>query len=191
MAAVHLLAIERRAPSVAIFTPTLGGVEPSRRASADKAIPEFRDAVIKAIACNAEMMETAITEVPQANEVGRSHLLRIALSMIHGDVRLFEFGASAGLNLRADHLPGDPGLESGPMPRVIERRGGDLNPIDPTTSGAADFVSALALREGSTTVLWHSSMWSYLPESTQVRIDLGIERLGAAATSDSPLWHVA
>ena len=211
MAAVHLLAIERRAPSVAIFAPTLGGVAPSRSTSPDKAIPEFHDAVIEAIACNAEMMETAITEVPQTNEVGRSRLLRIALSMIGGDVRLFEFGASAGLNLRADHLPGDPWLESGSMPKVIERQGCDLNPIDPTTTSgrarltsyvwmddidhferlrgalqvaaeipasvvrqdAADFGSALELREGSTTVLWHSSMWGCLPESTRRCIVLG------------------
>ena len=229
MAAVHLLAIERRAPSVAIFAPTLGGVAPSRSTSPDKAIPEFHDAVIEAIACNAEMMETAITEVPQTNEVGRSRLLRIALSMIGGDVRLFEFGASAGLNLRADHLPGDPWLESGSMPKVIERQGCDLNPIDPTTTSgrarltsyvwmddidhferlrgalqvaaeipasvvrqdAADFGSALELEAGSTTVLWHSSMWGCLPESTRRCIVGGIKRLAAATTFDRPLWHVS
>ena len=229
MAAVHLLAIERQAPAVAIFAPTLGGVAPSLSANPDRAISEFHAAVVDAITVNAEMMAKAITEVPQTNEVGRSRLLRIALSMIRGDVRLFEFGASAGLNLRADRLPGDPALESGPMPRVIERRGCDLNPIDPTTTpgrarltsyvwmddidrferlrgalrvaaeipasvvtqDAADFVDALELGAGSTTVLWHSSMWGYLPESTRVRIDHGIERLGSAATSDNPLWHVA
>ncbi len=229
MAAVHLLAIERLAPSVAIFAPTLGGVAPSRGTNPDRATSEFHEAVVEAITVNAEMVATAITEVPQTNEVGRSRLLRIALSMIGGDVRLFEFGASAGLNLRADHLPGEPTLESGPMPRVIERRGCDLNPIDPTTTpgrarltsyvwmddidrfewlrgalrvaaeipasvvtqDAAGFVSGLELNAGSTTVLWHSSMWGYLPESTRARIHEGIERLGGAASSESPLWHVA
>jgi hypothetical protein len=229
MAAVHLLAIERRAPAVAIFAPTLGGVAPSRCSDPSRANHQFHDAVIEAIATNAEMMESAITEVPQTNEVGRSRLLRIALSMIHGDVRLFEFGASAGLNLRADHLPGDPALESGPMPSVTERRGCDLNPIDPTTTSgrarltsyvwmddldrferlrgalqvaaeipasvvkqdAADFVSAIELESGSTTVLWHSSMWVYLDEGSRSRIIEQIMRLGAKATREAPLWHVA
>ena len=229
MAAVHLLAIERLSPSVAMFTPTLGGDAPSRSTNPDRATSEFHGAVVEAITANAEMVATAITDVPQTNEVGRSRLLRIALSMIRGDVRLFEFGASAGLNLRADHFPGDSTLESGPMPRVIERRGCDLNPIDPmTTSGrarltsyvwmddldrfeqlrrafqlaakvpasvvkqdAADFVSAIELPAGSTTVLWHSSMWVYLSEGAGIRIGEQVMRLGAKATRHSPLWHVA
>jgi len=228
MAAVHLLAIERRAPAVAIFAPTLGGVAPSRCADLSRANRQFHDAVIEAIATNAEMMETAITEVPQTNEVGRSRLLRIALSMIRGDVRLFEFGTSAGLNLRADHLTGDPALESGPMPPVIERRGCDLNPIDPTTTSgrarltsyvwmddldrferlrgalqmaaeipatvvkqdAGDFVSAIELEAGSTTVLWHSSMWVHLDEGSRSRISEQVMRLGATLCVRScvPLW---
>ena len=229
MAAVHLLAIERRAPAVAIFAPTLGGVAPSRSADPGRANRQFHDAVIEAIASNTEMIGTAITEVPQTNEVGRSRLLRIALSMIRGGVRLFEFGASAALNLRADHLPGDPALESGPMPSVTERRGCDLNPIDPTTTSgrarltsyvwmddldrferlrgalqvaaeipatvvkqdAADFVGTIELHTGSTTVLWHSSMWVYLDEGSRIRISEQVIRLGAKATRESPLWHVA
>jgi hypothetical protein len=56
-------------------------------------------------------------------------------------VRLVEIGASAGLNLRPDHLPVGPGLlldsplplpDAPPAP-VVERLGGDLRPIDPTT----------------------------------------------------------
>lgn len=229
MAAVHLLAIERLASSVAIFAPTLGGTAPSSSPDPERATRDFHAAVVEAIIAHAPMVESAIAEVPQTNEVGRSRLLRIALSRISGDVRLFEFGASAGLNLRADRLPGDPTLEAGPMPRVSERRGCDLRPINPTTTqgrarltsyvwmddldrfeqlrralvvaseipavvveqDAADFVNALELHSGSTTVLWHSSMWGYLPEPTRRRITQLTEDLGAAATPQAPLWHVA
>ena len=142
MAVVHRLAIERQAPSVAIFAPTLGGTAPWGSPDPQRATSDFHGAVVEAIIANALMVQSAITEIPQTNEVGRSRLLRIVLSRIVGDVRLCEFGASAGLNLRADHLPGYPGLEAGPMPSVIERRGCDLNPIDPTsTSGRARLTS--------------------------------------------------
>ena len=229
MAAVHRLAIERLASSVAIFAPTLGGTAPSSSPDPERATRDFHAAVVEAMLAHSAMLQSAITEVPQTNEVDRSRLLRIALSRIIGDVRLFEFGASAGLNLRADHLPGDPSLEAGPMPRVIERRGCDLNPIDPTTTqgrarltsyvwmddldrferlrhalqaaceipavvvkeDAADFVGALELHSGSTTVLWHSSMWGYLPEPTRRRIGELTDELGAKATAKAPLWQVA
>jgi hypothetical protein len=42
---------------------------------------------------------------------------------------LLEIGASAGLNLRWDHFPF---LGAPAAIRVVERRGCDLNPIDPT-----------------------------------------------------------
>jgi hypothetical protein len=44
-------------------------------------------------------------------------------------LRLLEIGASAGLNLRWDHFPF---LDVPGTVRVAERRGCDLNPIDPT-----------------------------------------------------------
>ena len=44
-------------------------------------------------------------------------------------LRLLEIGASAGLNLRWDHFPF---LDVPATIRVAERRGCDLNPIDPT-----------------------------------------------------------
>jgi hypothetical protein len=56
------------------------------------------------------------------------------LSRVSGDVHLRELGASAGLLLRADHLPGLPELEAGPMPHVVSRVGCDHSPVDPTTT---------------------------------------------------------
>lgn len=226
MAAVHRLAIERRAPGVALHLPTMGGQAPSARQGL-----AFRTAVIEALETHQDTLAASLRQTPQTNEVGRSALLRGALSRLGPAtrVRLREIGCSAGLNLRADHLPGDPALETGPMPDIIERVGCDLNPVDPTTlegrihltsyvwvddvdryerlrhalnvaqsvpatvlaSEAGDFVESLELGEGSTTLLWHSAMWLYLPPDSRRRVLDATLRLGAAASSRSPFVHVS
>lgn len=131
MAAMHRLALERRAPHVAMHLPTLGGTPPTT----PKAQELFRHAVVAALVQNQEALRGSLARIPQTNETGRAALLRCALSRLDSSapVRLREVGASAGLNLRADHLPGDPALEAGPLPVIVERRGCDLNPVDPTT----------------------------------------------------------
>lgn len=91
---------------------------------------------------------------PQTNEVGRSGpLLAVASALMERfglPLRLSELGASAGLNLNFDHYglrvgqmtlgakgpvtlaPDWRGLPPvGEMPRVAERRGVDLRPLDP------------------------------------------------------------
>ncbi len=69
----------------------------------------------------------------QTNEVGRSRALLPGFLEVARHtglpLRLLEIGASAGLNLRWDHFPF---LDVPPNVRVVERRGCDLNPIDPT-----------------------------------------------------------
>jgi hypothetical protein len=102
----------------------------------------FADSVVESMIRHPEGLAEELTRIPQTNEVGRSRPLRIALSHIHTPVRLFEVGASAGLNLRADHLAGDAAHEVGPMPRIIERRGCDLHPIDPTTREGVERLEA-------------------------------------------------
>lgn len=95
-----------------------------------------------------------LDSAPQTNEVGRSSVLMPGMLTIADatglPLRLFELGASAGLNLRMDAYAyrfGELALEppgapltlapawEGPAPpagpiTVIERRGVDLNPID-------------------------------------------------------------
>lgn len=134
MAALHRLALERRAPAVALFLPTLGGTAPR----SPGAIAAFRIAVVEALGEHGEVLVESLRRTPQTNETGRAALLRCALAReaaAHGSlpVRLWEIGASGGLNLRADHLPGLPGLEAGPVPPIVERRGCDLDPVDITT----------------------------------------------------------
>lgn len=132
MAAVHRLALERRAPLVAIHLLTLGGTPPESSA----ARADFQMAVVDALVAHEEVLLSSVARTPQTNETGRASVLRCALSRLPFDhpVRLREIGASAGLNLRADHLPGHPVLEAGPLPPVVDRIGCDLHPIDPTTT---------------------------------------------------------
>ena len=103
---------------------------------------------------------------PQTNEVRRAAVLLPALALVAQEydapVELLELGASAGLNLRCDafrlDLPsGGLGPEGspvhlapkwsgaaplGPLPKIISRKGVDLNPLDP--SAPADRLRLLA-----------------------------------------------
>ena len=143
MATVHRLALERLAPQVAMHLPTLGGTPPVDMRSWQA----FDAAVITALLEHPRVLAWSLDHVPQTNETGRAVLLRRGLSLL-GDlglpepVRLVEVGSSAGLNLRADRLPGNPQLEAGPMPPIIERLGCDLHPIDPTTQDGRTTLSS-------------------------------------------------
>jgi len=132
MAVVHLLARTGRTPDVAAYLPTCGTApnswlqDPINQAS-------FARAVVSALAANTDELAAGLGRVPQTNEPNRSIPLRAVLTRLHMPVRLVELGTSAGLNLRADLLPGDPACEAGPVPLIIERTGCDVHPIDPTT----------------------------------------------------------
>ncbi|MEE1926980.1 DUF2332 domain-containing protein [Streptomyces sp. TRM 70351] len=164
---VHALVLSGRAPALARCYPSAGGTfDPSRPQEAWRA---FADTV----AAELPFVRAWLTRPPQTNEVGRAGLLVAgmlwALDRAPLPVRLFEVGASAGLNLRADHFrcTGE-GFASGPRdsavrlanvwrgtpprwltgaaarhpgPAVVERRGCDVDPVDPASP-----AGALALR---------------------------------------------
>lgn len=138
MAVVHLLAIERRVPRVALHLPTLGGTPPA----GEDALREWQRNVVLALLDHPDSVTAGLAQTPQTNETGRALLLRCVLSRLTGSVRLMEIGTSAGLNLRADHLPGNPLLEAGPMPLIVERLGCDRSPIDPTTQQGRSRLSS-------------------------------------------------
>ena len=134
---VHRLVLTGQAPELAAHYPSVGGT-----AGPDGAWPAFR-AVLEA---HADDVRPWLASPPQTNEVGRSvpllgGLRHVAAATGGLPVRLNEFGASAGLNLRADHLPVGPGqlldstlpLPDAPDSPVVDRVGADLHPIDPTT----------------------------------------------------------
>jgi len=156
--AVHRVVLEGRAPELAKWYPSAGGaVEPSREA-ARQAWPAFRAVVDAHLA----ELRAGLDQVPQTNEPGRAAVLLGAMLHLLArhtrpmPLRLWEIGASAGVNLRADHaciVDGDVvvwGDESspfrlvdawrGPNPplypaiEIVERRGCDLAPIDATTA---------------------------------------------------------
>lgn len=65
------------------------------------------------------------------------------------------------------------------------------HPVDVRHLDAVSFVDQVELREGTTTVLWHSVMWQYLTQDDQAAVTARVEALGAAATEQSPFAHLA
>jgi len=154
--ALHRLVLERRAPALALYYPSVGGTAPLR-----DLWPTARRAVHEQLAALRGMVARPV----QTNEVGRSAALYGGLLHIAATtglpVRLLEVGASAGLNLLVDHFAyriGDVVLGDqaspvvmdqpwqGPHPvgsvRVVDRRGCDLAPVDPlTTDGRLTLTS--------------------------------------------------
>lgn len=118
LAAIHRMVLEGSLPEAARFYPSMGG-----ESNVDALWPHFLDAVPRAVP----------PVCVQTNEIGRSRALLpgfLEVARRTGlPLRLLEIGASAGLNLRWDHFPF---LDPPAAICVVERRGCDLNPIDPT-----------------------------------------------------------
>jgi hypothetical protein len=151
MGGVHRLVLEDRAPGLAHYYPSVGGVP-----DPDGAWPAFRQVLVD---CR-ERLIAALEQPPQTNEVGRSSALLGGLLHLAREralpIGLHEIGCSAGLNLRADHFwyssvdghdtwgPEDSPVRLGgawsgaPLPlraplRIASRSGTDIAPLDPTS----------------------------------------------------------
>lgn len=241
----HRLAILGEAPAFAAHVPSTGGDgDPHAAWVALRALVEER----------AETVRAGLELAPQTNETGRAAALLGALLRVAGPdplpVRLWEIGASGGLNLLADrfrYVAADGGTWGPPSPvvldpawdtmpegapkslDVVERVGGDLSPVDPTSdegaarllsfvwpdqahrverlrgalelarkvrvrrerTGAAELLDGLELARGTLTVVWHSVMWQYVSRGEQARVTARLAELGARATSEGPLAHIA
>jgi hypothetical protein len=122
LAALHRMVLDGQLPDAARYYPSAGG-----QVDVDGLWPQVIDALphISPPAC------------VQTNEVERSRALLpgfVDVATRTGlPLRLLEIGASAGLNLRWDHFPF---LAVPAAIRIAERRGCDLNPIDPTLAGS-------------------------------------------------------
>ncbi len=149
----HALALSGQAPELAAWYPSAGGSTDTLPGS-----PRAWAALRRTLAEHRDEVRLWLHRPPQTNEVGRSAALIGGLLNITAraslPVRLVEVGASAGLNLRADlyYVPGDAGSYGDPDSpvvlshgwqgaappdtalKVIERTGGDLAPIDPTSA---------------------------------------------------------
>ncbi len=123
-------------------------------------------AVTDTMAAHSQHIRTWLRSSPQTNEVRRSAIILPALAMLREQfdrpVALYELGASAGLNLRADqfYLKTDAGtlgpssspvlltpdwqgtVPEGELPKVVSRQGVDLNPLNPATKNDQDRLLA-------------------------------------------------
>ena len=152
LGALHRLVLNDTLPELASHYPSTGGDgDPAA------AWPLFRLALVE----HHTRIRDLLASGCQTNEVGRSAALLggflEAAHRTHLPLRILEIGASAGLNLRWDRYRyesaagawGDPASHlrfthsfetPPPMERtadVVERKGCDLNPIDPTTEAGA------------------------------------------------------
>jgi hypothetical protein len=151
---VHRLALAGRAPALARWYPSCGGIgDPDVEAAWGAFVEVCHD-------LRAEV-EDGLTQPPQTNEVGRSVALRGGLDLTADltglPLRLRELGASAGLNLRVDQYrigtpDGDRGPADSPVAfpdgwqgdlpahatlQIIDREGCDIAPLDPASEDDA------------------------------------------------------
>ncbi|WP_350274662.1 DUF2332 domain-containing protein [Kribbella sp. HUAS MG21] len=156
LAAVHGLVLSGAVPELAAFYPSTGGTwDPVLGWEAFEQVLQSRLGEVRSL----------LTQPPQTNEVGRSTSLYGGLlhlvQAVPLPVRLFEIGASGGLNLRADRFryvadgtsygPADSPVVfdpawSGQVPavelRIAERVGCDIAPVNPlSTEGALTLTS--------------------------------------------------
>lgn len=155
LGAAHRAVLERRAPALALWFPSVGGTAPVDAAGRTACF----DAWLAAVAREADRLPALLASPPQTNDPGRAASLAGVLAHVaaaHGlPLRVHELGASAGLNLLADRaritwLGGETGphgsplvledaWEGEPLPpsadvQVVERVGVDLAPVDVTTT---------------------------------------------------------
>lgn len=146
---VHRLVLEGKLPKLARYYPSAGGT-----ANCEGAWKALREVMEE----NSNLLTASMPATVQTNEVTRCCALLpgfLEISRRTGlPLRLLEIGASAGLNLRwdqyryeaanaswgppqsavvfKDSFTGTPLVFNGAV-KIAERRGCDLNPIDPTT----------------------------------------------------------
>lgn len=196
LGSVHGLVLSGAAPALAAHYPNVGG-----DGDADAAWPAF----VGVLRDHRSAILDGLTRAPQTNEVGRAAGLLGALKLLCDrrplPVRLLEIGASGGLNLRVDRFritarlpdgmvasagPDDSplvleGAWAGRLPPLdatvvlVERRGCDPHPVDPTTEdGALTLMS----------YVWpdQAARWSRLVQAIDVAraTPAAVERAGAA-----------
>jgi hypothetical protein len=150
---VHRRVLSGLEPELAARYPSTGGDGDAQAALAP---------LLSVLDAHTEELRAGLARPPQTNEVGRSAPLVGALWHLQSirplPVRLYEVGASAGLNLLADHFrfevdgratgPSDSPVvfrdawrgaipSAGPQLEVVERAGCDRSPIDPASEDGA------------------------------------------------------
>lgn len=150
---VHRRVLSGLEPELAAHYPSTGGDGDAHAAVAP---------LLTVLDAQTDELRSGLARPPQTNEVGRAATLVGALWHLQSiralPVRLYEIGASAGLNLLADrfrfetdgHATGPPGSpvvfrdawrgavpSAGPQLEVVERLGCDRSPVDPASDEGA------------------------------------------------------
>jgi hypothetical protein len=215
MGAVHRLVLDRRAPELAMFYPSVGGT-----AEGAGAWPAFRRVLVE----HASELRPLLDQPPQTNEVGRAASLVGGLGHVVDrwplPVRLFEIGASAGLNLRADHFRlesagrdgvgpvdspvvlGDAWLGGRPPAtaplRILERQGCDIAPVDPLSQEGRlrltsyvwpDQASRLARLRGALQVAAQVPATVVRRSASDFLVDLRLQPDAATVVWHSVMWQ--
>jgi len=211
MAAFHFLALSGEAPDVAALLPSCGGAE--------RQWDKLWEAMRARLESNDERIGKLFARTPQTNEVMRARVLAAGLSTFARasgfPLRLFEIGASAGLNTRIEIDGYD----------IAERAACDLHPLDinkeedrrrllsyvwaddgervallhqaierartrPLAVEQADMFEWLPRRvepkPGYATVVMQSVVSDHLTKDERARLAGIIEAIGAAATANGP-----
>ena len=208
---VHRLVLERRAGALATYYPSVGGTW-----DLEGGWTAWRELV----AAEPDAVREWLDRPPQTNEVGRAAALMgglLTLTSRLGDLpfRLVEIGSSAGLNLQADRfryladdgrgagpadspvvlegaLLGDVPLEA-PWPRIVERIGSDVMPVDVATTEGRLALTAYVWPDQ---VERHERLRGAL--DLAARAPIAVRRAGAAQTVEdlevadgalTVLWH--
>ena len=207
----HRLGLERGAGPLATYYPSVGGTW-----EVEGGWAAFRTLLAE----EPDAVREWLDRPPQTNEVGRSAALMaglLALTSEHGDVpvRLAEIGSSAGLNLLADRFryttaegrsvgptespvvleqawTGDVPIDA-PWPRLVERLGSDVMPVDVTTTAGRLALTAYVWPDQATR---HERLRGALAlaERTPVRVRRAAARevaddLELSEGSLTVLWH--
>ena len=112
---VHRLVLAGSAPELAAYYPTVGGTWSSQAS----------EAVLAFLAARGDEVRPLLDQAPQTNEVGRAAALVGGLLRLTErwplPVRLWEIGASGGLNLQADRfrISGSAGAWGDPASPVL------------------------------------------------------------------------
>jgi hypothetical protein len=155
LGAAHRLVLERRAPELALWFPSVGGTAPTDAAGRGACWSAW----LTALSGHRDELPALLARPPQTNDPGRAAALLGALQLVahrwRMPIRLHELGTSAGLLLRADLVRvtwsgGATGPQASPVVledawlgdplppasdvELVERVGVDRDPVDVTTT---------------------------------------------------------
>jgi hypothetical protein len=206
---VHRMVLAGDAPALAATYPDGGTGDP------EEAWPVLRDL----LAARRDAVREGMVRAPQTNEVGRAAVLVGGLLHVAAEtglpVRLWEIGASGGLNLRADRFrvesvdgsvgwgPPDSPVRlrawQGVLPpcdaalRVVERVGCDLAPVDPLTDdGRLTLASYVWPDDTARVERLHGALEVARAVPATVEASGATDLLGRAALQDGTVlvvWH--